>query len=347
MLNAQMVKKYASSAGADLVGIAGIDRFEGSPRQMDPRQIMPEVKSVIVLGFRVMRGTLRGIEEGTLFGTYSAMGYGGVTHLYMPMTMMNVAKFIEDAGWEACPIGQIEPWRAIDNAGHMFPHHSRPVAPGRAAPDVSIHQRIAAYLAGLGEIGYSKVFLTPQFGPRQRFGVLLTELELDPDPIYDGPELCNRCMACIRNCPGHAMSEARTVKVNLAGRELEWAEIDTDACDIAFRGGRRMTPEEIENKTPPYVKLWYNEDIPITHADHTPFEHKPMNIYETGEAICGGQGCIRACMMSLEARGVLSNHFHEKFRRRPPWRVGWNKPAPEVTAPPPREGTLNKDRLSS
>ena len=54
-----------------------MDRYEGAPIQMDPRQIMPEARSMIVVAFRVMRGSLRGIEEGTFFSNYSAMGYGG------------------------------------------------------------------------------------------------------------------------------------------------------------------------------------------------------------------------------------------------------------------------------
>jgi len=68
---------------------------------MDPRYIMPEAKSMIVMGFRVMRGSLRGIEEGTFFSNYSAMGYGGLTYLYIPMTVINLCKHIEDEGYEA------------------------------------------------------------------------------------------------------------------------------------------------------------------------------------------------------------------------------------------------------
>ena len=198
MLTARDVKECARELGADVVGIASMDRWEGAPIQMDPRQIMPEARSLIAMAFRVNRGSLRGIEEGTFFSNYSAMGYGGLTYLYMPMVVIGLCRFIEDHGKEAIPIGHQSDWRAIDNAGNPRREYSRPVAPGRAAPDVMIHLRIAAYLAGLGEIGYSKVFLTPQFGPRQRIGVVLTEAELEPDPIYSGPPLCNRSMACVR-----------------------------------------------------------------------------------------------------------------------------------------------------
>jgi len=319
MITAEDVKKTALALGADLVGIAPIERFQGAPIQMDPRQIMPEARSVIAMAFRVMRGSLRGIEEGTFFSNYSSMGYGGLTYLYMPLVVINLCKFIEDAGHEAIPIGHQSDWRAIDNEGELRRRYSRPVGAGKAAPDVMIHLRIAAYLAGLGEIGYSKVFLTPRFGPRQRLGVVLTEAKLEPDPIYEGPALCDRCMACVESCPGRAIHAEQTVKVTLAGRPVEWGRLDCKACEIAFRGGKPVEgPHEIGD----YHEVTHG--LQITRSPATPFYHKPRRLYNTGEAVCGGRGCLRACMVHLEQRGVLENKFRQPFRRRKPWRVDWS-----------------------
>ncbi|MFH1904104.1 MAG: hypothetical protein ABIK53_01065 [bacterium] len=318
MLNAEKVKKYAKKLGADIVGIASMDRFKGAPKQMDPRYIMPEAKSLIAMGFRVMRGSLRGIEEGTFFSNYSSMGYGGLTYLYIPYTVINLCKIIEDEGYESIPIGHQSDWRAIDNVGKLVSNYSKPVSPEKPAPDVMIHLRIAAFVAGLGEIGYDKMFLSPEFGPRQRIGVVLTDLELDPDPLYDGPPLCNRCMACVKECPGQAISATETVKVEIAGRTIEWGEIDCDACGLAFRGG--MKTQE------PYEKGAYMEERrdDIKPTSISPFYHKPPNLYKTGQAICGGKGCVRACMINLEKRGVLKNKFKQSFRRRKPWKVDWS-----------------------
>ena len=138
MITSQDIKAAAKRMGADIVGIGSIDRWSTAPIQMDPKQIMPNAKSVIALGFRVLRGSLRGIEEGTYFSNYSSMGYGGITYLYMPMTIINLSKMIEDAGYEAVPMGHQSDWRAIDNTGYMKENFSRPVAPGKAAPDVMI-----------------------------------------------------------------------------------------------------------------------------------------------------------------------------------------------------------------
>ena len=316
MITSQDIKAAAKRMGADIVGIGSIDRWSTAPIQMDPKQIMPKAKSIIALGFRVLRGSLRGVEEGTYFSNYSAMGYGGITYLYMPMTVINLSKMIEDAGYEAVPMGHQSDWRAIDNSGYLKENYSRPVAPGKAAPDVMINLRIAGFLCGLGEIGYSKMLLTPEFGPRVRVGIIITELELEPDPIYDGPKLCNKCMACVRECPGQAISGTKTVKVTLAGHEVEWGELDCDACDIAFRGGVLCKDGE---------KGTYQEGRDdIKPGSHSPFYFKPANLYNTGQAVCGAKGCTRACMISLEKRGVLTNTFKKPFRRKPLWSVDWS-----------------------
>jgi len=330
MLTADNVKKLARTLGADAVGVGNIERWEGAPTQMDPRQIMPEARSVIAMAFRVMRGSLRGIEEGTFFSNYSAMGYGGITYLYMPMTVINLCKAIEDEGYEALPMGHQSDWRMIDNEGFGRDGYSRPVAPDRAAPDVMIQLRIASFLCGLGEIGYSKMLLTPEFGPRQRVGIVITEAELDPDPLYvdtDGPQLCNRCMACVRDCPVGAISEEKTVKVNLAGHDVEWGDVDCEACSIGFRGAM---PTE-EQMDPDHAYMPAQGETSFKPAPWSPFYRKPRNLYNTGQAVCGARGCTRACMVSMEARGVVQNEFKDKFRRRKPWTVDWSS-APDYPA---------------
>ncbi len=332
---AEIIKKQALAFGADAVGIGNIERWNGAPLQMDPKQIMPECKSIIGLVFRVMRGSLRGIEEGTYFSNYSSMGYGGITYLYMPMTVINLSKYIEDAGCEAIPMGHQSDWRAIDNEGFLRENYSRPVAPGRAAPDIMIQLRIAAYLCGLGEIGYSKMFLSPQFGPRNRVGIILTDLELEPDPIYDGPQLCNKCMACVQACPGGCIPGDRTIKTLLAGNEVEWADVDMKGCNTSFVGGVASATEVPADKQ-------YTPSANTVPGAWSPFNHKPRNLYNTGQAVCGARGCTRACMISLESRGVLQNKFKEKFRRRKTWSVDWE------TEPEYAEGSVfRKNRIEA
>ena len=320
MLTSQKIKEIALAYGADDVGIASMDRFEGAPPQMDPRLWMPRAKSMVVFGYRIFRGSLRGVEEGTFFGSYSTMCYGYINQNVIPWTTRQVARVIEDEGSEAMPVGYHIYYGAINtNDGQSWKDnvtgYSVPVAPGMPRPDVYFSIRIAGFLAGLGEIGYSKVFLSRKFGPRIRLAVLMTDLELEPDPIIKPGTICNRCMACARACPGHSISTTRTVKCKLAGYDVEWGELDEPGCNKAFCGAE-LCPEGEKGD--------YLEGLDNYRASSiSPFYHRPPHQYVTGQAICGGQGCMRACMMSLEARDVLENKFDTKFRRRPKWTVDW------------------------
>lgn len=319
LLTAQEVKQYAKACGADLVGIASMDRFEGAPKQCDPRYINPDAKSMIVLGFRILRGALRGIEEGTFFAAYSGMGYAGINFVRMPMVIWELSNLLEDAGYEAVPIPNNFPWNNASGLGVVKgreqvpnPEKSVPVTPDRPAPDVFLHLRIAAFCAGLGEIGYSKMFLTPEFGPRQRLGAILTDAELEPDPLYEGPPLCDRCMACAHECSGECIPTDETVRVTVAGRELEWADIDYERCSRFFCGAAAshnpfmVSPEEEEG---------FNQ--PGGEAGH----YKLAPMYTYGRALEGASGCIRACMVHLEEQGKLKNTFEKPFRVRKPWRL--------------------------
>ncbi len=334
MITSQDIKNVAKRMGADIVGIGSIDRWEGAPIQMDPKQIMPKAKSVIALGFRVLRGSLRGVEEGTFFSNYSSMGYGGITYLYMPMTIINLSKMIEDEGFEAVPMGHQSDWRAIDNIGYLREGFSRPVAPGKAAPDVMINMRIAGFLCGLGEIGYSKMLLTPEFGPRVRVGIIITELELEPDPIMEPGTLCNRCMACVRECPGGCIPADRTIKEKVGGYDLEWADVDMNKCDWVFQGGAECEDGEAGDyfQKPESWKGKYKA------SDISPFYQAPPHLYNSGKAVCGAKGCTRACMVSLERRGVLKNKFASPFRTGKPWKIDWSEEIPALDYKAPYEG---------
>jgi len=349
IMTSQEIKESAKRMGADIVGIGSIDRWSTAPIQMDPKQIMPKAKSVIALGFRVLRGSLRGIEEGTYFSNYSSMGYGGITYLYMPMTVINLSKMIEDQGYEAVPMGHQSDWRAISDKGYLNKNYSRPVAPGKAAPDVMINLRIAGFLCGLGEIGYSKMLLTPEFGPRQRIGVIITEMELEPDPIIEPGTLCNRCMACVKECPGGCIPANKTVKANVGGYELEWADINIDKCNKAFVGAEKAKDSEIGKFD--YYATGAKDYKP---SKISPFYRKPRNLYNTGQAVCGAKGCTRACMISLEKRGVLKNQFKEPFRTKHLWSMDWSEEGIANDAPinykAPYEGVdsvNSKDRKDS
>ena len=198
MLTAQMVKEAALACGADVVGIGSMDRFEGAPVDSDPRFLFPEAKSVIGLGFRVHRGLYRPMEEGTHWGMYSSVGYANVNDVHMPVVMRELGSFIEDHGYDAVIYNNTAIRYAVNKGV--------PVREGYPRPSVNLHFRIAGVICGLGEIGWSNIFLNPKLGPRLRLAFIFTDAELEPDPIME-PHLCDKCMLCANNCPSGAISK--------------------------------------------------------------------------------------------------------------------------------------------
>lgn len=145
------VKAAAKRFGADLCGIGNMERWEGAPKQNDPRYIFPGAKSFIVFGFRIPRGSLRGIEEGTLFSTYPTMGYAALNQVWGPMVMWPFCNWMEDHGYEVVPLINSNGGESTNTVTGKFREGwSRPVEPGKPHPDVLVHFRIAAYLAGMG-----------------------------------------------------------------------------------------------------------------------------------------------------------------------------------------------------
>ncbi len=102
----QAIKEHARQSGADLVGIASIDRFEGVAPEHHPCSIMPEARSVVV-GRRITRGTLRGVEEGPQMSHYGMYGYDWLDNRFVALTCFRTAEFIEDHRWEAVPLASL------------------------------------------------------------------------------------------------------------------------------------------------------------------------------------------------------------------------------------------------
>ena len=87
--------------------------------------------------------------------------------------------------------------------------------------------------AGLGEIGYSKVFLSPQFGPAQRLGAIITDAPLEEDPLYSGSSLCKRCFKCVDACPVGALSKKEKISLRIENKIFEFGKLDRLRCDWA------------------------------------------------------------------------------------------------------------------
>ena len=334
MLTSQMIKDKAKELGIDCIAIGNIERFKDAPPLMSPLTYFPEAKSVIAIAMRIPRGTYRGIEEGTHWHNYTFYSYAKLNSLFRPKKTYDLCCFIEDHGWEAAAHYPAVP----EGNGTM----KKPVAPDKLPPDVVCSIRLIAAGCGLGEVGFSKVFLTKKFGPRVRLGLIFTDCELEPDPILDTGTLCMHCGACAKECPGNAIPSVRDpnkrLEVHFGEEKSIWyGDVQMGRCTLSHHG--------FNNECSPFHKKEFpNMAFDVRNSEMTEEEayilcysmagakwgRKPetnnvMNYYSyimghTGYfAICGARGCIRACMNVLEKSGRIENTFHNQFYKKPSW----------------------------
>jgi len=357
MLTSQMIKEAALRAGADKCGIAPISRLAGAPDEMNPKFLFPEAKSVIGFVFRIPRGVQRGIEEGTQFYQYPSMAYGGINEIFAPAVLYQVGKLIEDEGYEAfvyrntgargcvsdmdgsegstlSPEEQIE---VNENAKNSTAHHrsvefTRATRDINVPPDLQFQFRLVAVACGLGEIGWSKMLLTPEFGPLQRVAFIFTDAELEYDEMYNGEPLCRKCGACVRECPGGcipAINSGKTVTVDLDGKICEWGDIDMWRCYAFYTHAGRyynpFVPKEVWDK---------NEGGALDLMEKDGVEANEQEIMKVYGALakyfpswvgynmakCGG--CIRACVSMLEKKGgCMEGRFDKPLRTQKAWKL--------------------------
>jgi ferredoxin len=307
----QRVRDTAERAGADLVGFAPIERFAEAPPELHPRTIFPQTRSVVAVAMRQPRGALKAVEEGTYWQAYNCDGYWYLNEVAGPRLLREIVLALEAEGWTAVPVHN--PFR---------PHTGRPTrADQPAGPDGMVSLRVIGVAAGLGELGHSKLLLTPQFGPRQRVFAVFTDAELEPTPLFDG-EVCDGCMECVRACEACAIGTSRDVCVPVGEREYAHAPLDTEACGRVHRGDDpRFSPfwtgAERSGERPAYHDFLYHR-----------FRHL---------AICVGRGCLRACLDHLEKTGRIEAGFRTPLAERERWELG---------GPPASRARANEEGLS-
>ena len=354
-LTAKMVKDAAFRAGCGDVGIANIERFRDAPKRMHPLNIFPDCRSVITIVQPIPRGTYRGITEGTHWANYTYYAYNRLNTLFRPAVTYETACFIEDHGWEAVPVDP-----GVPESGPSQPA----VAPDRPAPDINLNVRIAALACGVGEIGWSKVFLTKKFGPRVRLGTILTDAELEPDPLLEPGTLCNRCMLCARDCPGNAIprpGDRKSVSIKIENNTYEWGDVHMGRCTLTHHGLNREASPFLAKDVPFFdlnvresnisEETAYKLTYSLAQAGWRPTPEFPgkavISYYKqildhtSYFAVCGAKGCIRSCMAGMEKRNAVEQKgFPTPVFPKPAWRL---PPAAEDKGGGVAEGRFQED----
>ncbi len=152
-------------------------------RRADPRQVLPECRSILVLGAPYPGGD--GSSPPSANGRIAAYAWNDDYHAVLVVRLQALVAFIETL------------------AGHPVPNRwytdSGPVL-----------ERDLAQRAGLGWIGKNTCLINPRLGSYFLLAEILLGLELEPDlPML--ADHCGSCRRCIEACPTTCILPDRTL----------------------------------------------------------------------------------------------------------------------------------------
>jgi len=301
----EKIIECAKRYDADVVGFAPRERFS----EDDPVfRIFPETKTVIGLGFRVLRGIYRGVEEGTTYYQYTTMGVENLEETVMPLALINVCNLIEEEGWEAIPQRRNQLIMAENDSTNPEVDYTD-IHRGVTAEN-QLDFLNCAVQCGLGQRSMIGSLLNKDYGPFIRYCFILTDAELPATPLVT-EQLCDCCGECIKACPGHAIGED--------------GKLDPWRCAVYYNGANGtknpfMPPEAFADFEDRLDIICGTAEIDREKAkeilNNIYFYPPAKHFYRT--SICG-RACDRACYIHLEEKGLLGKTFHRKFREGEDW----------------------------
>ncbi|MCA1914999.1 4Fe-4S binding protein [Methanospirillum hungatei] len=191
MIIRDLIIRTCTDMGISCVGCADVSRWEQPlfspwvPESFYPTSIYPEARTAVVIGLPVHLPVVETAPSIWYREEYK------VVNSLLDQNTWRLATLLNDQGFPSVSIPR-------DGYGSINVLQKNPVA--------FFSHRHAAVLAGLGTFGRNNMVLTRAWGPRVRFGTVLTTARIDSDPLIE-TSLCTRCNACIRACPVQALEE--------------------------------------------------------------------------------------------------------------------------------------------
>ena len=186
MITANEIKKMIMESGADLCGIASVDRFDEAPEGFHPCDVLPSCKSVVVFAKKFLNGTLQ---------CKSTIPYTIVRNILsdkMDKMAVQLCTELEERGVVAIPTGT--------NGPTLYDELT-----GRYRNIVSAKH--CAVKAGLGRIGKNTLLITPKYGNMVWLSVVLVDIPLEADSVIEGSPCPDKCKRCVEVCPVKAVGE--------------------------------------------------------------------------------------------------------------------------------------------
>jgi epoxyqueuosine reductase len=189
MIDSNFIKDMAANLGADLCGIAPVDRFNEAPEGFRPTDIYPEAQSVVVVAKRFPEGP---------FWAQSPIPYtvinDAILNEVIRISCALCIRLEQEDGAIAVPI-----------PGDPYEYWDEEKREGRGI----LSLRHAGYMAGLGVLGKNTLLTNAAFGNRIVLGAALLNVTVEPDNLADDDFCSSDCQICIKNCPAGALNGKR------------------------------------------------------------------------------------------------------------------------------------------
>lgn len=155
-------------------------------RRANPTLILPDVKSIILLGLRYPKSNpVKLTPSGRLTGQVAAYAWGRDYHDIIPPLLEQLTAFMQRE------TGSAAVSRAYTDTGPIL-------------------ERDLASRAGLGWIGRNSCLIDPKTGSYYLLAELFTSLELEPDAPFR-TDHCGTCRRCIDACPTQCILPNRII----------------------------------------------------------------------------------------------------------------------------------------
>lgn len=179
------IKQILMELGADICGIANVDKFIDAPTGFHPRDIYRDCKSVIVFAKAMPKGLLH-VSPRIVYNKANDTNLNELDRIsFLASTE------IEKLGAVVVPLPSDSPYEYWD-ADNLE---------GRGL----LSMRHAALLAGIGSMGKNTLIIHKKYGNMISIAALLTDLDLSSDP--PSKELCiPDCQVCLNSCPSKALN---------------------------------------------------------------------------------------------------------------------------------------------
>ncbi|HEX7619657.1 MAG TPA: tRNA epoxyqueuosine(34) reductase QueG [Anaerolineales bacterium] len=206
----QAVKNEARRLGFSLVGVTtpeppphwtayehwlsmgrhGSMDYLNDSRRADPRRVLPECHSILMLAVRYPDPeSAMQTKSSNPVGRVASYAWGRDYHLFLPERLKTLVSFIETH------VGSAVPHRWYTDTGPIL-------------------ERDLAQRAGLGWIGKNTCLINPKFGSYFLLAEILLGIELEPDAPFS-VDRCGKCTRCISACPTGCILPDRTLDSRL------------------------------------------------------------------------------------------------------------------------------------